>query len=675
LAQEVLSSLIFEIAANTASLTQGLSEAKGKINAFSKGVSQIKSIIAGAFAATAIIGAAKEVFEFSQQIGEARDKVRSLGLEGKELADSTAKARAISETFHIDFDKLLESARAVSKEFGISIPDALDKIKNGYAQTGSEEFLEILREYPAQFVSVGASADEAFALISQSINEGIYSDKGADAIKEAGLRLREMTPATKDALRAIGISSEELQASIADGSITTFQAIQKVSQRLAGFKDDSKQVGQVLADVFGGAGEDAGIRFIKMIGQANQSFDEMTAGVNDTVKAQLHLAQANEDLNKIWVSMFGESSVFWTELKADLLDIAVNGFKKIKTATVDVINYFLELYNQSLFFRVSVQQIIFVFKELWAIVKFVASQIIDIFSSTGKIIGAIFKGEFSKIPDLVLEAFAKVNANSFELGKTTGENFKVAIDSVLRKNPIKLITDSEVKDQVSKATNAAKTTVSGSQGNFQLIQPKKEQKPFRISEADLYTDDMGKRVTGLKQGIQSLTTVWSDFGAVAADVMGNQAVGAVDALSQAFTGMFTEQEGGFKNLVTIILGGIKQILQALLAKAIAGLIAGEATKGIVGLAIASIGVGALMALWNSKVPKFESGGIVPNSPFQLVGEKGAELVSLPTGSRVFNHNQTKGIFSGGGSNNLRLEAVVSGEALRFVLQETERRRG
>jgi hypothetical protein len=677
LAQEVLSSLIFEIAANTASLSKGLSDAKNKISTFSKGVQQIGGYLKAAFAATAIIGAAKEVFNFSQEIGNATSAVNGLtDLFGKDLINVTAGIKATADTFGQDFNEVLKTTNALARQMGVSFEEASHLIQKGVSlnDDNAAEFLGLLKQYPAQFATMGVSASEFIAIASQTMDSGVMSDQGIAAIAKAGNQLRQMNKPASDALKAIGISSEALQASIADGSMTTFQAIQMISNKLKGFKDDSQQVGDVIMNVFGKAGVQAGAEYIKSLGEMDLSLDNVVANTDAAAKANLHLVEASTDLNKVWVSLFGNSSTYWTELKADLIDIAVNAFQKIKKVTVDVINYFIELYNESLMFRLTIQEVILVFKELWSIVKYVFNQIIDGFSSTGKIIGAILKGEFSKIPDLVIEAFQKINNNSIQLGKETGQNFKDAINGVLRKSPIQLITDSEVQQQVSKATSAAKGSASPL-GNFHMEMPR-EEAPTIFKESDLYTENMGVKVDGLIQQTQSLTTVWSDFGASFNDIMGNQAPAAVDALSNAFSSMFTDQKAGFKDLVTVILGGIKQVLAALLAKAIAGMIAGEASKGIVGLALAAVGVGALMSFWQAKVPKFETGGLVQGSGFQMVGEKGAELVSMPTGSRVFSHAQTRNIFSGMGSgiNGLTLQAVVTGEQLRFVLAETNRRR-
>lgn len=617
MADQIIQDLIFRIDANSASLKAGLSQAQGQINTFSKGIGQLKSLIAGAFAGAAILGAAKAVFSFAQEIGKARDAMASLsGLVGTDLVNATAKAKAIADTFDIPFEKLLEGARAVSKEFGISIPEALDKIKQGYALTGSEEFLDTLKEYPAQFASAGASADDFFKVATQGINEGVYSDKGVDAVKEFGLRIRELTPATSDALAAIGISGTEIQKEIANGTLTTFEALQKVSQRLSTFSDDSQQVGQVLADVFGGAGEDAGIRFIKLLGDASTSFDDLTSQMTDAQKAEVHLSDATEELNKIFVAGFGGSSTLVNELKADLIDVAVVSLKAIKKGVVDTINYFIELYNNSLLFRGVIQSTILNFKTLWEGAKLLVTTIIDGFKNAGALLKAVFTGNFGAIPGIIKDAYGKAFENGKEFATATVENFRTAAANILSKEPIKLIDDSEATNQGAKAAQAFKA-------GFQKLAGKS-------------VDDGNTKVTNVKQvgGIQNqslaptgtlnptaqvdtsamiaqLTEVqalWYGIGDAIEQSIGTIAVSAIEGVGNALGDLMTTGKANFKELVKSILLGVSRIIQSFLLQAIAAQIAAGSSKGLVGLALAAVGIGIVTAMFAKlSVPAYAGG--------------------------------------------------------------------
>jgi hypothetical protein len=95
---------------------------------------------------------------------------------------------------------------------------------------------------------------------------------------------------------------------------------------------------------------------------------------------------------------------------------------------------------------------------------------------------------------------------------------------------------------------------------------------------------------------------------------------AIENLGGAFEGMFAGAKGGMKGMVTATLEASRTIINALLAQAIAGVIAGESKKGLLGLITASIGIAALTALWKTKVPEFANGALAYGPIVAQVGE-------------------------------------------------------
>lgn len=137
--------------------------------------------------------------------------------------------------------------------------------------------------------------------------------------------------------------------------------------------------------------------------------------------------------------------------------------------------------------------------------------------------------------------------------------------------------------------------------------------------------------------------------------------GAMAGVANEIGAMVTGAEASFKSLANSMLSSISQIINGLLAKAIAGMIAGEAQKGLLGLATAAVGVGALKAMFASNVPKMASGGVVPagypNDTYPALLSSG-ETVIPP-----------KKLGSMGGN----LTATVRGQDLIFLMNEAQRR--
>jgi uncharacterized protein Yka (UPF0111/DUF47 family) len=64
-------------------------------------------------------------------------------------------------------------------------------------------------------------------------------------------------------------------------------------------------------------------------------------------------------------------------------------------------------------------------------------------------------------------------------------------------------------------------------------------------------------------------------------------------------------------------------------------------------AVAAKGFAEVAAIRSQKIPQFQAGGVSSRGGLALVGERGAELVDLPSGSRVFNNLQTRQIADNG----------------------------
>ena len=226
----------------------------------------------------ALASTARQSMAVTQLTGETGDAMRSL----------RSEVAAVAEYYGKDFAEVLRSANAMAKGFGISAQDAMALVRSGFAAGADAggDFLDTLREYPRYFSEAGISAEAFVAITTNAARQGVFSDKGVDAIKEANIRLRELTPATKAALEGIGMSAEAVQQALRDGSATTFQVMQQVAERLSTLPASSAEVGAALADIFGGPGEDAGLEYIKTLATVETSMDAVKAATGGVAEAQ-----------------------------------------------------------------------------------------------------------------------------------------------------------------------------------------------------------------------------------------------------------------------------------------------------------------------------------------------------------------------------------------------------
>lgn len=213
-----------------------------------------------------------------------------------ELNNYTSNILAISKRFQVSQDEVLQSANALTDQLTGDFSESLSLIEKGFLSGAnqSDEFLDILKEYPQQFRDAGFSGEQFISTITQGVREGIFSDKQADVIKEFGLRVRELTPAAQEALEQINITSSQVANTIEEeGVVGVFQLVQ---DKLRELPADSQKVGQVLADVFGAPGEDVGVGFINSLNLSQDALEQLEAEYTELQQAQARQLEADKAL-------------------------------------------------------------------------------------------------------------------------------------------------------------------------------------------------------------------------------------------------------------------------------------------------------------------------------------------------------------------------------------------
>jgi phage-related protein len=278
------------------------------------GAAKAGLVVGGVLAAVAGIKAA---FDFTKETNAMRKQVATFsGAAGQDLTNLTAKVQATAKTFDKDFNETLQSTNAIAKGFGISMEEAGDVMNKAFLSgaDATDELLAVTREYPILLAEVGLNAEQAMAVLTQQVTGGVFSDKGIDVIKEAGLRLREMTAPTKDAIDAIGLSSDAIMAGISDGSLTAFEAMQQVSDKLKDTELTSVQVGTAIADIFGGPGEDAGLKYLQSLSDMNLNLDDLVDKNAEFNGQQLSMLQIQEKLSVALQGIAGALSPVFNEI-------------------------------------------------------------------------------------------------------------------------------------------------------------------------------------------------------------------------------------------------------------------------------------------------------------------------------------------------------------------------
>lgn len=360
---------------------------------------------------TAGFAAGKALFDYNRGLQEMNKELKAFGVNKGDISAVRSEVMATAEVFNKEFSEIATTVNAVSKAYNISFSEANRRVAEGLNNLPLEkqnEYLEQVSEYAPLLAQAGYSVEQFNNIVNTGFELGIYTDKLPDALKEADLSLREQTKSTRDALvNAFGASfTDDILKRVRTGEATTAQALNEIAAKAKAANLTQQQQAQLTADVFRGAGEDAG--------GAGQIFEAVnqaaTKSIDNTNSAQLDLLDSTERLNKAQANLFeieGFGDV-WTSVKAsatgamaDILEY-LGDLKKDLQPIIDVVGFVLVAAFAGLKNTVNIAFAVIggVFREL--------SNQVGSFVSFFK---AIFTGDFKGALNVVRDYFVNLGNN------------------------------------------------------------------------------------------------------------------------------------------------------------------------------------------------------------------------------------------------------------------------
>ena len=416
-------------------------------------------------------------FDYNKGLVEATRLTNQFtGKTGDDLKNYRNEIQALSDMYDKDFEESIMAVNAVSKQFGIDQDEALKLVKDGFiaGADANGEFLDNLKEYPAYFKEAGISASQFIAITTQANKSGIYSDKGIDAIKEGNLRIREMTVATAAALDGIGIDSDQVQKDLQSGAKTTFQVMQEVSAKLNELPENSKAVGAASADIFGGPGEDAGLQYLKTLKDIDTNLDSVKEKAGKLGQLQEEQMRSQVELTNTISALFDATGGTFEEMTTRAKTFLNDALIWIIKGTIDLINYFIKLYNDSILFRGVIQAIVTDWNILWNTVKSVFTYMMGQL----KVVGKVLHGAFTLDFDEIKQAYIDWGNNTLKLTKNivngTVNEVKKGADRMQKQ--IEPIT-------IPISTEGGKTTTTKTEGGGNKTPAKTP--PKKVTDNDL----------------------------------------------------------------------------------------------------------------------------------------------------------------------------------------------
>ena len=365
-----------------------------------------------------MIEASRLTQNYTGLVGDAADKV-------------TAHTQAIADHLGKSFDDTIGTVNTLVQQFGVSWEDALGLIEDGI-EAGADmngRLLDNINQFGPALRDAGVEADQFIAILAETRN-GIFDERGVSDILKGGTRLRAMTKQVAASLDAVGISSKKMQEDLESGQITMLQAVQQVSAKLKELPENSQEAGQVMKNVFGRTAAEGGTLLIQSIADIEANLDKAKAGMGELGRLNREQLESQKELSEVVASLFKMSGTSFEELTLKAKTYVTQGLTRIIKGCVDIVNWFSNMYNESIRVRQGVGAIVAIFKSLWTVSKALFSMLFEGFNGLGGAmegIMLIFSGEFEKgwarITSSIEAGIQGIGQSVIDAGKEIWNNF------------------------------------------------------------------------------------------------------------------------------------------------------------------------------------------------------------------------------------------------------------
>lgn len=256
-------------------------------------------------------------------------------LDDSALERCTEYAYTLSDTFGYDVAESTRAADTLIKNYGVSAREAFNLITQG-AQSGmdySGELIDSINEYSVQFKKLGLDAEDMFSIFANGAQNGAFNlDKVGDAVKEFSIRAIDGSDTTKQGFEALGMDADKMAEKFGAGGDTAKEAFNEVIKGLAEMDDP---VAQSIAGVnlFGTMWEDLGPQVITSMSTASDAIDKSRESVEELVNVK-------------YDTLTGAMGRLWRTIQVDILQPIGNQLIPYVTKGISFIQKFTEKWNK-----------------------------------------------------------------------------------------------------------------------------------------------------------------------------------------------------------------------------------------------------------------------------------------------------------------------------------------
>lgn len=277
---------------------------------------------------------------FGESINDVAEAMATVNQNMSYLDDSalqrcTEYAYALSDTFGYDVAESTRAANSLIRNFGIEANEAFNLIVQG-SQNGldfSGELLDSINEYAPQFKKMGMSADEMFSVFVNGAQNGAFNlDKIGDAVKENAIRAIDCSDTTAEGFKALGLDATETAKKFAAGGEAADEAFNQVIVGLSAMEDPIER-NTAGVNLFGTMWEDLGPEVVMSLSTTNDAIDMTRESMESLVNVK-------------YDTLSGALGGLWRTIQVDVLQPIGNQLIPYVTKGINAIQKFTDKWNK-----------------------------------------------------------------------------------------------------------------------------------------------------------------------------------------------------------------------------------------------------------------------------------------------------------------------------------------
>lgn len=277
---------------------------------------------------------------FGESINDVAEAMATVNQNMSYLDDSalqrcTEYAYTLSDTFGYDVAESTRAADTLIKNYGVSAREAFNLITQG-AQSGmdySGEMIDSINEYSVQFKKLGLDAEDMFSIFANGAQNGAFNlDKVGDAVKEFSIRAIDGSDTTKQGFEALGMDAAKMAEKFGTGGDTAKEAFNEVIKGLASMDDPVAQ-STAGVNLFGTMWEDLGPQVITSMSTASDAIDKSRESVEELVNVK-------------YDTLSGALGGLWRTIQVDVLQPIGDQLIPYVTKGISVVQKFTDKWNK-----------------------------------------------------------------------------------------------------------------------------------------------------------------------------------------------------------------------------------------------------------------------------------------------------------------------------------------